>query len=62
MFKGAQVRKLFVAVVAIFPIAVYANVEWPALVLETRLLSWWAIGLGLLIEYFFIKWLFGFSA
>ena len=25
-----------------------ADMVWPALVLETRLLSWWAIGLGLL--------------
>ena len=55
-------RKSFVAVVAMFPIAAYANVVWPALYLETRLFSWWAIGLGLLIEFFFIKWLFGFSA
>ena len=31
-----------------------ADVVWPALYLETRLFSWWAIGLGLLVEFFFI--------
>ena len=30
-----------------------ANVVWPALYLETRLLSWWAIAIGLLVEYFY---------
>jgi len=55
------VRKLFVITVVIFPVAAHANIVWPALYLETRLFSWWAIGLGLLIEFFFIKWLFGLS-
>ena len=54
-------RKLFVIMLAIFPVVAYANVVWPALYLETRLFSWWAIGVGLLIEFFFIKWLFGLS-
>lgn len=35
-----------------------ANVVWPALYLETRLFSWWAICFGLIIEYFFIKKIF----
>ncbi len=35
-----------------------ADMVWPALVLETRLLSWWAIGLGLLVEIAFVRWLF----
>jgi hypothetical protein len=34
---------------------------WPALFLEQRLFSWWAIGLGLLVELFFVRWLTGLS-
>ena len=37
------------------PATAYADVVWPALYLEQRLLSWWAIALGLLIEYLFIR-------
>jgi len=33
---------------------VKADVVWPALYLEMRLFSWWAIGLGLIVEFFFI--------
>jgi len=40
---------------------VQADVVWPALYLETRLFSWWAIGLGLLIEFFFIWKIFSLS-
>ncbi|GHU19488.1 hypothetical protein AGMMS50243_11610 [Betaproteobacteria bacterium] len=39
-----------------------ADVVWPALYLETRLFTWWAIGLGLFIEFFFVRWLFVLSA
>jgi hypothetical protein len=28
------------------------------LYLEERLFSWWAIGIGLFVEYFFVRWLF----
>ena len=38
----------------VFPVTVYANMVWPALYLETRLFSWWAISVGLVIEYFFV--------
>jgi hypothetical protein len=34
---------------------------WPALYLETRIFTWWAIGLGVLIEFFFVRWLFALS-
>jgi hypothetical protein len=37
---------------------VIADMVWPALYLETRLFTWWTIGLGLLIEFFFVRWLF----
>ena len=35
-----------------------ADMVWPALLLESRIFTWWAIGLGLLIEFFFVRWLF----
>lgn len=35
-----------------------ADVVWPALYLENRLLTWWAIIIGLLIEYVFIYYIF----
>jgi hypothetical protein len=41
--------------------AILADLVWPALFLEARILSWWAIGLGLLVELFFLRWLTGFS-
>ena len=40
------------------PFSAIADVVWPALYLETRLFSWWAIGVGLLAEYLFVRWLF----
>ncbi|MEI6561046.1 MAG: hypothetical protein WCO68_03060 [Verrucomicrobiota bacterium] len=34
---------------------IIADVVWPALYLEQRLFSWWAIGLGLLVELVFLR-------
>ena len=42
----------------LFPLVAHANVVWPALYLETRLFSWWAICVGLLVEYLFVRKLF----
>lgn len=36
---------------------ILADVVWPALFLEQRLFSWRAIGLGLVVEFFFVRWL-----
>ena len=36
---------------------ILADVVWPALFLEARVFSWWAIGIGLLIELFFVRYL-----
>lgn len=36
---------------------IIADIVWPALVVEPRLFSWWAIGSGLLVEFFFVRWL-----
>lgn len=44
-----------------FPSMVLANVVWPALYLEIRLASWWAITVGLLVEYVFLRWRFKLS-
>ena len=33
------------------------NVVWPALFLEHRLLAWWIIGIGLVVELFFVRFL-----
>ena len=54
-------RKTIFLVLSILPTVAYANVVWPALYLESRLFSWWAIGIGLLVEFLFIKWLFKLS-
>jgi hypothetical protein len=32
-----------------------ADLVWPALLLEGRILTWWAILAGLIIEYFFVR-------
>ena len=34
---------------------VLSNVVWPALFLEQRLLAWWIIGIGLVVELFFVR-------
>jgi hypothetical protein len=62
MLRGESVRRSLFLVCLLLPSVAYANVVWPALYLESRLFSWWAIGIGLLIEFFFVRWLFGLSA
>lgn len=32
---------------------------WPALALEIRLFSWWAVGLALIVDFFLVRRLFG---
>lgn len=39
----------------------FANMVWPALYLETRLFTWWAIGIGLLVELLAIRIIFNIS-
>ena len=60
-FTERILKRTACLVVAAFPVTALADVVWPALYLETRLFSWWAIGLGLLVEFFFVRWLFGLS-
>lgn len=51
-------HRTLIFALCLLPTAAYANVVWPAVYLEARLFSWWAIAIGLLVEFFFIKWLF----
>jgi len=60
--KRSSVPKWLVAGMFLFPCLVYANVVWPALYLEMRIFSWWAITFGVLIEFLFVKWLLVLSA
>jgi hypothetical protein len=42
----------------VIPISpILADVVWPALFLEQRLFSWWAIGAGLLAELLFVRYI-----
>lgn len=43
------------------PVPTLANVAWPALHLEFNLLAWWVIVVGLCVEFFFVRKLFGLS-
>jgi len=54
MLHGGVVRKLGLITLLLLPSITYANVVWPALYLETRLFSWWAILCGLLVKFFFV--------
>jgi len=54
----SYLRRVIVVLLLLVSPAAIADVVWPALYLETRLFSWWAIGVGLVAEYLFIRWLF----
>jgi hypothetical protein len=56
--KEHNLVKLLALLILLTPGVAYANMVWPALYLETRLFSWWAITVGLVIEYLFIRRLF----
>lgn len=58
---GSTLTRILLAVLLAAPVAAHANLVWPALYLEVRLFSWWAISAGLLIEYLFVRRLFGLS-
>ena len=42
------------ALFAQWPVMAHANVIWPAAILESRILTWWAILAGLIVEFFFL--------
>ena len=50
-----------VGLLACTPAIALADVVWPALFLETRIFTWWAILIGLALEYLFIRRLFALS-
>lgn len=51
-------RSIIAVVLFLASSAAVADVVWPALFLEIRLFSWWAIAVGLVAEYLFVRWLF----
>lgn len=51
-------RRLMIWILLSVPVTLHANVIWAALVLETRLFSWWAVSIGLLVEWLFVRQLF----
>ena len=51
-------RPIVAAALFLVSSATVADVVWPALFLEIRLFSWWAIAVGLVAEYLFVRWLF----
>lgn len=55
--RSLPIYLLFLFLVFISSLA-HADVVWPALYLETRLFSWWAITFGLVVEYFFVRTIF----
>ena len=59
---GVKLRKIICVGLLAIPTVAYADVVWPALYLEIRLLSWWAIAVGLVIEFLFVRWLFSLAA
>lgn len=52
---------IIVFMLVLFSTPCYANVVWPALMLEARIFSWWAISFALLIEYIYLRKVLKFS-
>jgi hypothetical protein len=44
------------AVVLVWPAVARADMVWPGLLLEHRLLTWWAVGAGLALEAAYLWW------
>ena len=55
-------NKRHIYLFAVFCITVspyaFADIVWPALYLETRLVAWWVVALGLFVEFLFIRYIF----
>jgi hypothetical protein len=47
--------RLFAIACALIPAIAHADMVWPALYLVSRLVTWWAVVAGLLIEYIVIR-------
>lgn len=47
------------ALAALWPGVAHADFVWPAMMLEVRLFTWWAIGLGLVVEFAVLRLAFG---
>jgi hypothetical protein len=51
--KNKKMITLLILMNTFFIQSAFADVVWPALFFESHIMSWWAILLGLFIEYFF---------
>jgi hypothetical protein len=60
LYEEQKMKKIIILLLVgiFFPIVLQANVVWPALYTETKVSSFPIIGLSLLLEYLFFKWLF----
>lgn len=54
-------KKSYAIALCLLPALTYANIVWPGMFLVERLFTWWAIGIGLVVEFFFVWRLFGFT-
>ncbi len=54
-------KKSHAIALCLLPALTFANLVWPALFVAERLFTWWAIGIGLVVEFFFVWRLFGFT-
>lgn len=55
---AARPSALAAAGLLLVPAAANADAVWPALLLEPRLLTWWSIATGLIVEGLLVRWLF----
>lgn len=58
----SHVQMISLLSLLLLPTVAYANVVWPALYLEVRLFSWWAISAGLVLETLFVRYYFSLPA
>lgn len=54
-------KKSHAIALCLLPALTYANIVWPGMFLVERLFTWWAIGIGIVAEFFFVWRLFGFT-
>ena len=59
--KNKKILSALSALVLLCPSPAFADLVWPALYLEQRVFSWWAISIGLAAEYLFVRKLTGFA-
>lgn len=56
-----RATRVAILLVCLFPTVALADLAWPALHLEIRLLSWWVLLFGLIAGFVLVRCLFGLS-